>query len=54
MPDPAQPLEDVEDDPNEIELAWVEEIRRRRAELDDGSVKPLTKEEFLRRLREAK
>ena len=54
MAEPAQPLFDDEDDPNAIESAWAEEIRRRRQELDDGSVQPLTKEEFLRRLRETK
>lgn len=54
MAEPAQPLLDDEDDPNEVELAWAEELRRRRQELDEGAVQPLTKDEFLRRLREAK
>ena len=53
MADPAQPL-DEDEDPNEVELAWAEEIERRRRALDDGTTKPLTKEEFLRRLRESK
>lgn len=54
MADPAHPLEPGEEDPNEVELAWAEEIARRRRELDDGTVKPLTKDEFVRRLRESK
>lgn len=53
MAEPAHPL-DSEEDPNDVELAWTEEIRRRRQELDDAVVEPLTKEEFLRRLRESK
>lgn len=52
MADPAQPLDD--EDPNEVELAWAEEVERRRRELDDGTAKPLTKDEFLRRLRDSK
>lgn len=54
MAEPAQPLFDDESDPNDIENAWAEEIRRRRQELDDGTVQPLTKDEFLRRLRESR
>lgn len=59
MADPArspEPLEDgdeiLEEDPNEVEHAWAAEIERRRRELDDGTVEPLTKDEFIRRLRD--
>lgn len=54
MAEPARAPHDVDDDPNEVELAWVDEIRRRREELDDGTVKPLTKDEFVRSLLAAK
>ena len=54
MAESAHPLSDDEEDPNVVESAWAEEIRRRRQELDDGTVQPWSKDEFLRGLREAK
>ncbi len=47
----AQILEslDSSDDP-EVQAAWQAEIERRMAQLDSGEVKPISAEEFRRRL----
>lgn len=49
----SQPPLDGDEDPNEIELAWSEEIERRVKEIREGKVVPVSEEEFFRRLRNA-
>lgn len=47
------PSEEVED-PNEVELAWSEEIKRRIRRLEAGDAETVSEEEFFLRLRSAK
>jgi putative addiction module component (TIGR02574 family) len=44
-------LDDVEDE--SVEKAWDAEIARRIEDLDSGRVKPMSHDEFLRRIRRA-
>jgi putative addiction module component (TIGR02574 family) len=43
--------QDVEDDPEEVERAWEDEIRRRVAELDAGTAELVPAEEVFAELR---
>jgi hypothetical protein len=41
-------LDEDEDDPAEVQVAWTAELERRRRELAAGTVKPMTPDEALR------
>jgi putative addiction module component (TIGR02574 family) len=44
-------LDDIEDVPEDVEAAWAEEVGRRLAEVDAGTVTPVPWSEARRRIR---
>ena len=47
-------LEELDGPPDSsVDQAWLEEVQRRSAELDDGSVKPIPADEVFRSVRAA-
>ena len=46
-------LDDTSEDPASVEAAWNEEIARRMEDMDSGRVKPVSLEEFRRKLSSA-